>query len=123
MTVATILIVEDAAAERDAIAQILRAGGHRVIEAVDGRDGLDQVHLRQPSLVLCDILMPERDGLEMIGALRSAGNKIPIIAMVEQDSPRVDLLRDLATGLGANAVLLKPVMVTELLETVAPLLA
>jgi CheY-like chemotaxis protein len=66
--------------------------------------------------------MPARDGLEMIGALRGAGNEIPIVAMVEQDAAHAAVLQDLATGLGANAVLLKPVMVTELLEAVASLL-
>jgi CheY-like chemotaxis protein len=120
---ATILVVEDDAEEREAIVQILKAGGHRAIEAVDGREGLDQAHLRRPDLILCDILMPERDGLEMIGALRDAGNEVPIVAMLEQDAAHADVLRDVAVALGANVLLWKPVIVVELLETVAPLLA
>jgi CheY-like chemotaxis protein len=121
--VTTILVVEDDAEERGAIVQILRARGHTVIEAQDGRAGLDQFHLRRPAMILCDILMPERDGLEMIGALRADGVETPIVAMVEQDAPQAALLKDLARGLGADAILLKPVMVTDLLQIVEPLLA
>ncbi|HEX2815647.1 MAG TPA: response regulator [Phenylobacterium sp.] len=120
---ATILVVEDEAEVRDAIAQILRAGDHTVIEAADGRDGLDQFYLRQPNLIICDILMPERDGLELIGALRDAGIEVPIIAMLEQDAGQAAVLQDLAIGLGANALLAKPLLATELLETLAPLLS
>lgn len=120
---ATILLVEDEAEERRAVAQILAAGGHAVIEAVDGRDGLNKFKLAQPSLVICDILMPERDGLEVIGALRRAEIKVPIIALLELRATQGAVLLDLATAMGANAVLLKPVLVAELLETMRPLLA
>jgi CheY-like chemotaxis protein len=121
--VTTILVVEDDAEEREAIAHVLRARGHTVIQAKDGRAGLDQFHLRRPAIILCDILMPERDGLEMIGALRADGVETPIVAMVEQNAPQAALLKDLARGLGADAILLKPVMVTDLLQIVEPLLA
>jgi CheY-like chemotaxis protein len=121
--VTTILVVEDDPEERGAIVQILRARGHTVIEAQDGRGGLDQFHLRRPAMILCDILMPERDGLQMIGALRADGVETPIVAMVEQDAPQAAVLKDLARGLGADAILLKPVMVTDLLQIVEPLLA
>jgi CheY-like chemotaxis protein len=118
--VTTILLVEDELEEREAIAHVLRARGHMVFEAADGRAGLDQYHLRRPAIVLCDILMPERDGLEMIGALRADGVKTPIIAMVDPDGPHAELLTDLATGLGADTVLAKPVMVSDLLRIVEP---
>lgn len=119
---ATILLVEDEAEERRAVAQILAASGHAVIEAVDGRDGLNKFKLAQPNLVICDILMPERDGLEVIGALRRAEIKVPIIALLELHATQGAVLLDLATAMGANAVLLKPVLVAELLETMGPLL-
>jgi CheY-like chemotaxis protein len=121
--VTTILLVEDELEEREAIAHVLRARGHTVFEAADGRAGLDQYHLNRPAIILCDILMPERDGLEMISALRADGVKTPIIAMVEPDAPQAELLRDLAKGLGADTVLPKPVMVSDLLRVVEPLLA
>jgi CheY-like chemotaxis protein len=121
--VATILVVEDEAEAREAIAQVLGAAGHTVIQAVDGRDGLDRFRDHRPRLVLCDILMPERDGLEMITALRGDGIKVPIVAMLEPESAQSNLLLDLALALGANGVLLKPVLVSELLHTAGALLA
>ena len=120
---ATILVVEDEAEAREAIAQVLSAAGHTVLQAVDGRDGLDSVRLRRPKLVLCDILMPDRDGLEMITALRGDGIEIPFVAMLEPDAAQADVLLDLALALGADGVLMKPVLVSELLQTTADLLA
>lgn len=118
-----ILVVEDEAEARGAVAQMLRAQGHAVLEAVDGRDGLDQFYLHQPELILCDILMPERDGIEMIGGLRGAAVTVPIVAMLEVTAAQATLLLDLAIAFGANAVLLKPVAGRELLATVDSLLA
>jgi CheY-like chemotaxis protein len=121
--VANILVVEDEAEARGAIVRILRAEGHAVREAVDGRDGLDQFYLHKPQLIICDILMPQRDGIEMIGGLRGAAIQAPIIAMLEVDAAQAPLLLDLAIAFGANAVLLKPVTGHELRATVASLLA
>jgi CheY-like chemotaxis protein len=101
---------------------MLRAEGHAVLEAEDGRDGLDQFYLHQPELVICDILMPERDGIEMIGGLRGAAIEVPIVAMLEVNAVQAPLLLDLAIAFGANAVLLKPVTGYELFTTVASLL-
>jgi CheY-like chemotaxis protein len=94
-----------------------------VLEAGDGREGLAQFYLHRPELVICDILMPDRDGIEMIGALRGAAIKVPIMAMLEVDAAQAPLLLDLAIAFGANAVLLKPVTGYELLASVASLLA
>jgi CheY-like chemotaxis protein len=119
---ATILVVEDDPQAREAIAQVLGAAGHTVIQAVDGRDGLDKVQRRRFGLILCDILMPERDGLEMITALRSEGIKVPVVAMLEPEAAQANVLRDLALALGADGVLMKPVMVSELLRITARIL-
>ncbi|WP_293368808.1 response regulator [Phenylobacterium sp.] len=120
---ATILVVEDETEVREAIAKVLGAAGHKVVQAVDGRDGLDRYHEHRPKLILCDILMPERDGLEMITALRGDGIQVPVVAMLEPDAAQANLLLNLAMALGAREVLLKPVMVSELLHTTAKLLA
>jgi CheY-like chemotaxis protein len=121
--VATILVVEDEALAREAIAQVLSAAGHTVVQAVDGRDGLDSFLRCRPGLILCDILMPERDGLEMITALRRDGIRVPVVAMLEPQAAQANLLMDLALALGADDVLLKPVLVSELLHIAARFLA
>jgi len=145
---AVILIVGDETETQEAIAQVLGAMGHVVVQAADGRDGLDSFLRRRPRLILCDIAMPERDGLEMIGALRGDGIEVPIVVMLEPgaaqamiaalrgdgievpveglqepDAAQASLLQDLALALGANGTLLKPVLVSDLLNTVAGLLA
>jgi YesN/AraC family two-component response regulator len=94
-----------------------------VIEAANGRAGLEQYYLRQPGLVICDILMPEVDGLELIGALRSAHVQVPIIATLAIDDFQAPLLLEVALQMGANATVLKPVETEDLLKTVASLLA
>jgi two-component system, chemotaxis family, chemotaxis protein CheY len=120
--VATILVVEDETEAREAIAKVLSAAGHVVVQAVDGRDGLDRFVRHRPGLIFCDILMPERDGLEMITALRGDGIEAPVVAMLEPEAAQASLLLDLAMALGANGVLLKPVLVSELLNITAKLL-
>jgi len=121
--VATVLVVEDETEARAAIAEVLSAAGHTVIQAVDGRDGLDRFREHRPRLILCDILMPERDGLEMITALRGDGIKVPIVAMLEPEAAESKVLLNLAMTLGADGVLLKPVLVSELLSVTGKLLA
>jgi CheY-like chemotaxis protein len=120
--VATILVVEDEMEAREAIAKVLNAAGHVVVQAVDGRDGLDRFVRHRPGLILCDILMPERDGLEMITALRGDGIEAPVVAMLEPQAAQASLLLDLAMALGANGVLLKPVLVSDLLNVTTKLL-
>jgi DNA-binding response OmpR family regulator len=117
----TILVIDDDAAMRTAIAGWLAADGYEVLAAKDGREGMDLFYLHRPALIICDILMPGRDGLETIGALRDARVMVPIIAMSEVFSDAV-LLLETATMIGADAAILKPLSGDKLLETVALLL-
>ncbi len=106
---------------RTAISRWLTAEGYEVLAAKDGREGLDLFYLHRPALIICDILMPGRDGLETIGALRDARVPVPIIAMSEVFTDAV-LLLETATMIGADAAILKPLSGGKLLETVASLL-
>jgi CheY-like chemotaxis protein len=115
--------VDDDASQREMLARMLRTRGYAVVEAADGRDGLDQYYLLQPALVICDILMPEMDGLEMIGALRGAHVQAPIIAMLEIDDFQAALLLEVASKMGADATVLKPLETDQLIKTVSSLLA
>lgn len=119
----TILVVDDEPSQREMLSAMLRTRGYQVIEAADGREGLDQYYRGQPDLVICDILMPEMDGLEMIGALRSAQVQAPIVAMLAIDDFQAALLLEVATKMGANATVLKPLETHRLLKTVSSLLA
>ena len=67
---ATILIVDDLAANRKFLVTLLRSSGPRLLEAADGREGLAAVHAEHPDLVITDVLMPVMDGYELVRQLR-----------------------------------------------------
>jgi CheY-like chemotaxis protein len=77
-----ILVVDDHALVLSTLTELLRAHGHRVLEATKGRDGLELARAERPDLILVDYHMPEMDGLAVVGALKSdaATRGIPTVA-------------------------------------------
>ena len=69
---APVLVVEDDDAMRESTRRLLKREGWDVQVAVNGRDALDRVAECTPSLILLDLVMPEMDGFDFIGALRSS---------------------------------------------------
>lgn len=67
---AKILLIEDDQAVRETFEIILASDGHEVIIAVDGNAGIKQAAAQRFDLVITDIIMPERDGVEVINTLR-----------------------------------------------------
>jgi PAS domain S-box-containing protein len=67
---ATILVVDDIAANRTVLVELLRHAGHRVLEAADGSAGLAAVRIEHPDLVITDVLMPVMDGYEFVRQMR-----------------------------------------------------
>jgi DNA-binding response OmpR family regulator len=118
-----ILVVDDDPEIRRMIVQIFTAAGHEVLEAKDGNEGLSQFHVHQPALVITDILMPEKDGLETILELRRSGSGVAIIAMSDGGTTSTMIFLDMAKNLGADAAIAKPFRASDLVETVAKLLA
>jgi len=113
----TILVIEDDPNVRDNMHDLLTGEGFAVIGADDGREGLKEAHLRQPDLIICDIMMPDMDGYEVLRQLRSQPETqtIPFIFVTAKTSRA-----DQRTGmdLGADDYLLKPFTATELLNAV-----
>src|SRR5262249_28059630 len=68
--VAQILLIDDDGFYRGLIRQILEEGGHQVIEATDGPEGVERFRAQRPDLVLTDMRMPGVDGAEVIRSLR-----------------------------------------------------
>src|ERR1041385_3375726 len=68
---ATILVVDDNATNRKLLLTLLRFEGHEVVEAADGRDGLEAARAQRPQLIISDILMPSMDGYEFVRQLRA----------------------------------------------------
>ncbi len=76
-----LLLIEDMKGVRESLEVILSIQGYQVTFANNGREGLQKAQSSNYDLVITDILMPELDGTEVIMQLRSAGNKVPILAI------------------------------------------
>lgn len=66
----TILVIEDTSAMRENIAEILQLAPYEVVQAANGKEGIEQARQTHPDLILCDIRMPELDGFGVLHILR-----------------------------------------------------
>jgi CheY-like chemotaxis protein len=117
-----ILVIEDDAIMREALAEWLQAAGYGVRKAADGRAGLEAVKLATPALVITDIYMPGMSGAAVIVELKQTYPKIPIIAISGLFNSGHGMDADTAIALGAARALAKPFKRGDLLRAVADLL-
>jgi DNA-binding response OmpR family regulator len=119
---ARILLIEDEASIRRPLQLILERAGHQVFAAANGMEAVRLWRESSGDLVITDINMPEKDGLETIVELRQLSPRTPILAMSgSYRNGRVDVLGD-ATQLGAFRTIGKPFALREMLEAVEQLL-
>jgi CheY-like chemotaxis protein len=119
---ARILIIDDEEGVRRAMRRFLELEGHHVVEAGDGRAGIQLYDDDPADLVITDLFMPEQDGLETIRALKRTYKDIRILAITGMPrGGRLDF-RAHAVRLGAQQTLTKPFTREELLEAVEKLL-
>jgi serine phosphatase RsbU (regulator of sigma subunit) len=78
-TAATILTIDDDPAIREVMASYLQDSGYRVLQAENGRVGIETCRLAHPDLVLCDLRMPVMDGLQVLAAVTHECPEMPII--------------------------------------------
>jgi two-component system response regulator MprA len=114
-----VLVVEDDAHVRDAVARALRFEGYDVHTAIDGNDGLLRVEELAPDVVVLDVLMPGTDGLAVCRILRERGNHTPVLMLTARH-----VVSDRVAGLdaGADDYLVKPFALDELLARLRALL-
>ena len=112
-----ILVVDDDPGITHIIGQALEGQGHRVTSASDGRAAERATKATSFDVVITDILMPGKDGYELISALRKQDSNTRIIAMSGGGRAWGDHYLKLARGLGAHAVLAKPFTQSELTAT------
>lgn len=117
----TILVVEDEADIRELLAFNLRREGYAVLEAGDGREGLELARDRQPDLVLLDVMMPVMDGFAVCRELERDTRtvRIPVI-MLTARGEEVD--RIVGLELGADDYVVKPFSVRELILRIRAIL-
>ncbi len=111
-----ILVIEDHALMRRNIVTILTMEGYAALSAGNGRDGLSIARCERPDLVLCDVMMPEMDGHEVLRALRAdAGTAgIPFVFLTAKGEKQA--VRG-GMNLGADDYLVKPVSRDDLVAT------
>lgn len=101
---------------------ILEEAGYEVDDAENGAKGFERIAERTPDLVVTDIIMPEKEGLEVIATLRRDYPRVPIIAISGGGRLGPEDYLDLAGRLGADSVFIKPVDRDDLLHVVSELL-
>ena len=117
---ADIVVIDSDSEERNAIARTLICAGHRVHQAEDGAEGIAICRRENPALVITAMVMPEKDGIEIVRELPRDMPDVPIVAT--SGAPQASLYLRAARLLGAAAVLRKPFSGDELLTAIAPLL-
>lgn len=119
---ATILVTDDEALVRLTIRKMLEKEGHLVLEACDGKQAEAIAAEVKIDLLITDIIMPEKEGIETIMAIRKTQSELPILAISGGGrSANLDYLVT-AELLGANATLSKPFSKDTLINTVNTLL-
>ncbi len=112
-----ILVIEDTADVRENIAEILESENYEVYKAENGTIGVEVAEKVQPDLILCDIMMPQMDGYEVLEALRKkvSTSTTPFVFLTAKNT-REDLRRGMA--LGADDYISKPFTIDELLNSI-----
>jgi len=121
---AKVLVVEDSAAVRLAVTEVIEQAGHTVVEAENGRVAIGVLEHEGFDLIVPDVLMPEADGVEVIKAARARHPDTRVLA-ISGGAPNLPAgyALKMAEMFAADAVLYKPFLNEELCKTVARLLA
>ncbi len=117
-----VLVIDDVAGVRRTIAAILRREGYEVLEAKDGREGLEMASRHAPAVVVTDLLMPQVDGIEVMEALARSGAGRPKVLAISGGGSLVEA--EEALGMArrfADATLRKPFEAEELTQALARL--
>ena len=119
---ARILIIDDDDQLRHMLCQALGQAGYETVEARDGEEGLEHYRATPTDLIITDILMPGREGLETIMELRRADPGIKIIAISGGGQTGNMTFLEVARYLGAQRAFQKPFELRELLNAVREVL-
>jgi len=110
-----VLLLEDNEAYRTLMAEVLTQAGFEVIAAADGRRVDEILRGRHIDLVITDLVMPERDGIETLTELHYSHPRLPVIAISGDVPLNTHLYLTIAEKLGASRVLAKPFKLEQLI--------
>ena len=117
-----ILLIDDESEIRKLFIKKLAGRGYEIIEAYDGKEGIKLYHETRPDLVITDLVMPEKEGIETITELKREFPDVKIIAISGGGRNVPDAYLQLAKNLGAERTFTKPIDWPELIKTIGELL-
>jgi len=117
-----ILLVDDEPVLRSVLRQFLEFSGYEVVEASDGADALELARQRRPDIVLTDLLMPQKDGLDFCRELRTDAElfDVPVLFVTARNA---DVAQREEMERVGNGFVVKPFEPDHLLRTIESLLA
>src|SRR5688572_30529321 len=116
-----ILVIDDDEIIRLTIKKSVQKMGYTVVEADNGISGIELFQKENPDMVITDILMPDKEGLETINEIRAVNPQTKIIAMSGGGSTHNMTFLQWAEKVGANQIISKPFKPDELLKIITNL--
>ena len=117
-----VLVVDDESEIRRLVRRVLEAEGLEVEEAPDGQEAVEACRRQPPDLMILDLIMPRKEGLETIREVKSDLPSLKIIAISGGGHGRPESYLNLARRLGAERALAKPFLPLQLVQLVNELL-
>lgn len=114
----TILVIDDVDYIRKLVRSQLKKNGYSVILAKDGNEGLEKLNSNSVDLVIMDIVMPEKGGIETLLEMRTHKNMTDVIIITGEIDSKSEALQRLATHFSVKAIIYKPFKKEELLSAV-----
>ncbi len=118
----TILLIDDDQQFRDYMYDMLIDQNYHVLLAENGEAGLTQYSSNKPDIIITDIVMPEKEGIEVVLTIRDKDPEIPIVAISGGNFGNAASYLKMVSKLGVNATLGKPFSKDEILEVLDDLL-
>lgn len=120
--VKTIVIADDDPTLRAIGEELLADEGYRILQAADGDEALRLIGSEPVDLIVLDMLMPNKDGLETIIELRRRQSDIRILAISSGGRMDIDSLLKPALAFGADRIMSKPLRISTFASTIAEML-
>lgn len=119
---ARILVIDDETPIRENLVRFLVLEGHQVLQAADGRAGLEAIRTHKPDFILCDVMMPQLDGFQVLEATQSDPTLkgIPFVFLSASAEPEK---LEAALQQGASGYVTKPFNLANLRQLLAAQLA
>jgi len=118
----TVLVIDDEAIVRLTLARMLEAAGYRVLNAANGTEGLQVFAREHVDLVICDIIMPDKEGIETIVEIRQIEPDQRIVAISGGGRIKKEDYLAVAAAVGATHTISKPFDAETLTEMVTRIL-